>query len=332
MIQTIKTIFRTYNRAAMQQTHLKDVIFLLIDNFSVMSLSGPMEVYRHANRFGHKAVYNTVIASVDGSHVTASNGLQIRADLSLDALGNTDVFIIVAGVGAEKVADRTLLATLQRLSVQRCILGGVSTGGLILARAGVLNGYKATVHWENFTSLVELYPGVTPVFQHYVRDRDRITCSGGTSTIDLFLDLVNDDLDNTVVTRITEQMQMDRQRPGEDKQGHRLNRHGKPLSTVVARAVAQIEISIDEPTRVDELGRIAGVTSRHLLRLFRQELGTTPVQFGLDIRNQRAPSLILTPTMAMSDFAAATGFNSRSHMTQRYRIRYAETPTQTRLN
>ena len=316
----------------MQQIHLKDVIFLLIDNFSVMSLSGPMEVYRHANRFGHKAVYNTVIASVDGSHVTASNGLQIRADLSLDALGNTDVFIIVAGVGAEKVADRTLLATLQRLSAQRCILGGVSTGGLILARAGVLNGYRATVHWENFTSLVELYPGVTPVFQHYVRDRDRITCSGGTSTIDLFLDLVNDDLDNTVVTRITEQMQMDRQRPGEDKQGHRLNRHGKPLSTVVARAVAQIEISIDEPTRVDELARLAGVTSRHLLRLFRQELGTTPVQFGLDIRLQRARSLILNTSMALSDIAAATGFNSRSHMTQRYRIRYAETPTQTRLN
>ena len=82
----------------------------------------------------------------------------------------------------------------------------------------------------------------------------------------------------------------------------------------------------------DELARIAGVTSRHLLRLFRQELGTTPVQFCLEIRLQRAHSLILNTTMALSDIAAATGFNSRSHMTQRYRNRYAETPTQTRLN
>jgi len=316
----------------MQRTHLKNVTFLLIDDFSIMGLSGPMEVYRHANRFGPKAAYNTMIASVDGTHVSASNGLQIRADLSLDALEYTDVFVIVAGVGAEKVADRKLLTTLQKLSEQRCVLGGVSTGALILARAGLLNGYRATVHWESFASLVELYPGVTPVFQHYVRDRDRITCSGGTSTIDLFLDLVSDDLDSEVLTRIAEQMQMDRQRPGEDKQGHRLNRHGKPLSTTVARAVARIEYSIDEPTRVDELARIAGVTSRHLLRLFRQELGTTPSQFCLDIRLQRAHSLILNTNMALSDIAAATGFNSRSHMTQRYRNRYAETPTQTRLN
>ena len=332
MFETLKTMFRTYNEWAMLPIPRQNVTFLLIDKFSVMGLSGPMEVYRHANRFGPKAVYNTMIASVDGGYVTASNGLQIRADLSLDTLEHTDVFVIVAGVGAEKITDRKLLAVLQRLRAQRCILGGVSTGGLILARAGLLNGYRATVHWESFASLVELYPKVTPVFQHYVRDRDRITCSGGTSTIDLFLDLVSDDLDSTVVTRITEQMQMDRQRSGEDKQGHRLNRHGKPLSTAVARAVAQIEFSIDEPTRVNELARLAGVTSRHLLRLFRQELGTTPVQFGLDIRLQRAHSLILNTSMALSDIAAATGFNSRSHMTQRYRNRYAETPTQTRLN
>ncbi len=314
----------------MRENATRNIVFVLLDGFPVLGLAGAMEVYRHANRFGGGDHYITRMATADGGHVQASNGLRIVPDFALADVPTPHAIMVLAGFDAERIDDARFLSTLRSRVRPGVLVGGISNGAFVLARAGLLDGYRCTVHWEDFASFCELFPRVRPLYQRYVRHGERVTCSGGTSTIDLFLELIAEDLGRAVATRVSQQMMVRDRYPGNESQTHALSTGGRPLSPAVAHAMMEMEKTLDTPKTVAELANAAGITRRHLLRLFQRELGIGPQRFSIKLRLDRARSLVLHTHLGLADIAAATGFSSHSHFIRSYRKTFEENPSQTR--
>lgn len=313
----------------MSRRYRTETVLLLTEGFPLFAMAGVLEVYRHANRFA-PADYATRVATVGGVAVRASNGVLIQPDDDIADAAEPDSVMVVAGFDAESLDDSHLLTPLRRLARRGVLMGGISNGAFVLARAGLLDGYRCTVHWEDFASFGELFPRTIPVFERFVCDRDRVTCSGGSSTVDLILDLITREQGESVARRIAEQLMVDAFRNTEMVRARYQSLPGQPLSPATARAVAFLESCADIHPGNEALARIAGVSSRQLARLFKAELGASPHQFSIQLRLRRARSMLFHTRLGIAEIAAATGFSSHSHLTRRYRAAYGESPADAR--
>ena len=120
----------------------------------------------------------------------ASSGLDLAPTIALDKLGKVDILFVCGGINVRDAVSAPLRTALRRLAERRVPLGGLCTGGYALARAGLLDHYRATIHWENLPALREEFPRVQINDQLFSIDRDRYTCSGGTAPLDLMLNLI----------------------------------------------------------------------------------------------------------------------------------------------
>ena len=163
--------------------------FLLTPGFAPLGFFAALEVLRTANRFLEQSYYGWQVYSVDGCPVTASNGVSIIADLSIADAGDLDHIFVCAGFEPKKSADTKTLAWLHRLHRYGVGLGAISTGTYILAIAGILEDRKCTIHFDQAASLREDFPEVHLVDGVFENDRGLATCAGGTSAMDLFMQL-----------------------------------------------------------------------------------------------------------------------------------------------
>jgi len=207
-------------------------------------------------------------------------------------------------------------------------VGGISNGAFLLAAAGLLNQYSATTHWEDFESFCLLFPEVRARYQRFVMDRNRISCAGGSATLDMFLELARQDLGNEIALKISRQMLLQEQSivlPGPTNRVPA--RHYSPP---VQRALSLIEAGVGQSITVNELADRIGISRRELLRLFKKELNNTPSQvLGLR-RLDRARSLILNTNLPITMIAESVGFSSQSHLTSSYHVEFGITPAQQR--
>jgi transcriptional regulator GlxA family with amidase domain len=306
-----------------------ETVLLLTEGFPLFAMAGVLEVYRHANRFA-RADYVTRVSTVEGVAVRASNGVLIQPDGDIADEARPDNVMVVAGFDAESLDDSRLLTPLRQLAQRGVLLGGISNGAFVLARAGLLDGYRCTVHWEDFASFRELFPRTIPVFERFVCDRDRVTCSGGSSTVDLVLDLITREQGESVVRRIAEQLMVEAFRDTEMVRARYHSLPGQTLSSATTRAVAYLESCTDAHPDNQALAQVAGVSPRQLTRLFKTELGSSPHRFSLQLRLRRARSMLFHTRLGIAEIAAATGFSSHSHLTRRYRAAYGVCPALSR--
>ena len=154
--------------------------FLTLTNYSMIAVSNAVEPLRMANSLSGQAAYEWVLASLDGAPVPASNGLALAPTVALADVGRVDVVFVCGGINVREAVSPAVLAALRRLGEQRIPLGALCTGGYALARAGLLDRYRATIHWENVSALREEFPRVLISDQLFTIDRNRFTCSGGS--------------------------------------------------------------------------------------------------------------------------------------------------------
>ena len=124
-----------------------------------------------------------------GEPVVSSAGLEIRAGWQLKSLGDMNVLMVCGGYNIKNYCTKSLLDALRAMDKKKIPLGGMCTGSYALAAAGLLDGYRSTIHWENIASMREQFPKLNISSSLFVIDRDRYTCSGGISSIDLMLNL-----------------------------------------------------------------------------------------------------------------------------------------------
>ncbi|MEO1191288.1 MAG: GlxA family transcriptional regulator [Pseudomonadota bacterium] len=304
--------------------------FLLLPEYSTMSLSSMLEPLRAANRLSQRSLYDWTILTEDGQPIEASSAVTIMADQALDEAGRLDVLVVIAGLHPQNYCDKPLMAVLRRLARQGCRLGALSTGSYVLARAGLLDGYRCTIHWEHIAGFQEAFPDLDVTDELFEIDRNRFTCSGGTAAIDLVLSLVAADHGRDLATAVAEQFIHERIRDRHDPQRMALRARVGVSHPKLLKVIELMEASLEEPLLRSDLAKRTGLSTRQLERLFRKYLGRTPTRYYLELRLQKARSLLMQTSMSVLDVALACGFVSASHFSKCYREYYAKTPRQER--
>ncbi len=194
------------------------VAFLLVPQFSMMSFASAVEPLRSANRMSGRTLYSWQILSPDGAPVSASNGIAIVPAGGIAEAARSAMLVVCAGTGGHRFADAAVFGWLRRLDRQGLVIGGVSLGGYLLARAGLLAGYRCTVHWENLAAFAEEFPDLEVSNELFEIDRNRFTCSGGIAALDLMLDLIARQHGGELAKAVSEQFIQERIRDRHDRQ------------------------------------------------------------------------------------------------------------------
>lgn len=307
-------------------------VFLTLHQYSFIALSSAVEALRMANRVAGQEAYEWSIVSLDGQPTPASNGLSLSPTLSVEAMGPANIVFVCGGLEVERAATPELLALLRRLAQRHVPLGALCTGGYALAKAGLLDKYKAVVHWENMSALEEQFPAVQFSKQLYAIDRNRYTCSGGVAPLDLMLNIIKDHLGRDIAPMISDQFILDRIRSDQDRQHVPLLARVGLFHENLIEAAALMEANLEEPLSLDEIAKLVGVSRRQIERLFKRYVGEVPTKYYLDMRLRRARSLLLQTSLSIMEVAVACGFQSPPHFSKCYRDLFGHTPSAERQN
>lgn len=302
-------------------------VFLTLPQYSFIALSSAVEALRMANRVAGQEAYRWSVASIDGQGVAASNGLTLTPTVAINDVPVADIVFVCGGVNVELGASADVLAVLRRLDRHGVALGSLCTGGYALAKAGLLDRYKAVVHWENMSSLREEFPKVIYSDQVFAIDRNRYTCSGGVAPLDMMLNIIKQDMGKDVAPKISDQFIIDRIRSDQDRQHIPLQARVGLYHENLIEAAALMEANIEEPLSLDEVAALVGVSRRQIERLFKRYVGQVPAKYYLDIRLQRARSLLLQTRLSVMEVAVACGFQSPPHFSKCYRNMFGHTPS-----
>ncbi len=301
--------------------------FLLVHNYSMIAFTLAVEALRMANRASAKTLYTWSIYSLDGSPVSASNGIVITPDGNIDKAGDVAICFVCSGVDVADCWSKPLQFALRKIaSRNNIVLGALCTGSYLLARAGLLDGYKCTIHWENIASMREEFPKAQFSDDLFQIDRDRITCAGGQASLDMMLRIIGDAHGSKLAAHISEQFMCERIRSTEDRQRVPLHLHLGANQPKLTEAVTLMEANLEEPISLDELSTYVGISRRQLERLFQKHLNCVPTRYYLNLRLNRARLLLLQTSKSIVDIALACGFISAPHFSKCYRDMFGIPP------
>lgn len=304
--------------------------FVLIPNFSMIAFAGAVETLRLANRSSGRDLYRWHLYSADGRPVRASNGIELVPEGDLETASVLGTVILCGGIDVQRFDSKLAVSWLRRMARKGADIGALCTASHILARAGLLDGYRCTIHWENLAGFVEEFPEIEVTNELFEIDRNRFTCSGGTAAIDLMLNLIARQHGHGLAASVADQFMHERIRDQNDHQRMSLParlgvRHPKLLAVIEF-----MEKNLEEPLGRSELARSAGLSTRQLERLFRKYLSRSPARYYLELRLDRARLLLLQTDMSIIDVALACGFVSASHFSKCYRDFFGRTPRKER--
>ncbi len=293
--------------------------FLLLDSFTLISLASAIEPLRMANQLAGKELYRWFTLSPDGAPVRASDGLLVTPDVATNIPLAMDMVIVCGGVGPSQSVRREHLAWLQGQARQSRRLGAICTGSWALARAGLLDGYETSIHWECMAAMREAFPRVSLSTRLYCIDRDRATASGGTAPLDMMLNLIGRDHGRELAAGISEMFIYERMRSEHDHQRIPLRHVLGTNQPKLLEIVALMEANLEEPIGLDELADYVDLSRRQLERLFQKYLHCSPSRYYLKLRLTRARQLLKQTSLSIIEVASACGFVSTPHFSKCYR-------------
>lgn len=301
-------------------------VFVLLDKFSMLSCASALESLRIANRMAARDLYSWRLIGEGGDAMTSSAGTSFQLDGDLDELNRDDTVLICGGIDVQAATTKRLLGWVRREARKGLLVGGLCTAAFTLAKAGLLDGKKATIHWENSDSFAEEFEDVVLTKSVFVIDGNRMTTAGGTSSIDLMLKLIADDCGEELANSVADQLIYSSIRTDQDTQ--RLSvptrigvRHPK-----LSQVIQKMEQNIEEPISPSVLAKEVGMSTRQLERLFRRYLNRSPKRYYMELRLQKARNLLMQTDMSVINVALACGFASPSHFSKCYRAHYDTTP------
>jgi transcriptional regulator GlxA family with amidase domain len=302
-------------------------VFLTLPQYSQIAVANAVEPLRMANSISGQLAYEWVITSLDGQPVSASNGLSLSPTVGLHQIGRPDIVFVCGGRNVRDAVTPTLLAALRRLSEQGTGLGALCTGGYALARAGLLDRCRATIHWENVSALREEFPRIIISDQVFTIDRNRYTASGGVAPLDLMLNLIETKLGSKVSQLVSEQFIVDRIRSDKDRQYVPLRAQVGVSHQSLIKVAELMEANVERPVSLERIAQETGLSRRQIERLFKRHLNCVPKRYYLELRLKRARELLLQTAMPIMDITTACGFQSPPHFSKCYRKQFGYPPS-----
>ncbi|MDN5842497.1 MAG: GlxA family transcriptional regulator, partial [Alcaligenaceae bacterium] len=269
--------------------------FLLVPNFTLIGFASATEPLRMANMACRDArPYHWVTISGDGGPICASNGVIVQPDNSIATAPQLDALFVCGSNPVPHHIESIHLDWLRGLAHKGTALGGICTGSYWLARAGLLNGYRCTLHWEDADRFLADFRHIVVSTRIFEIDRDRYTCSGGIAPVDMMIGLIGlQPGDKDLAAAVAELMVCERIRSSGDAQRIPLRQRIGTGQPKLIEAVSLMESNLEEPLRADEIAHYVDVSPRQLERLFQEHLKCTPGAYYLELRLLRARQMLL---------------------------------------
>jgi len=298
---------------------------LIIEGYPIIPFSCVVDSLRAANRLSGKELYHWEYYGPDETPVAASCGITVPTR-PLSEAKNLKTLVIVAPNTAQHFDDSTTIRLLKALDKKEVNLGSASSGSFILARAGLLDDCRCTIHWENIPVFKELYPHLDVAFTLYEIAERRFTCSGGIAALDMMLKLIENQYGRQLAQQISQQFQHDRIRTEIDSQ-QMADRIDLAMSAPkLIDVINLMENNIEVPLSLPSIAEKCNLSLRQIERLFHKYRNVTPSQYYLSLRLMHAKQLLLNTNRSVIDISIATGFETQSYFTACYRKHFGSSP------
>ena len=301
-------------------------VFVLMEHFTLLSFSSALDALRIANRMSGKKLYDWTFIGESEEFVSCSAGTQFKLDNPLIELHRDDTILLCGGTAIQASTTKKLIGWLRREARRGLDIGGLCTAAYPMAKAGLLDEKKATIHWENQDSFAEEFLEVELTKTVFVCDGNRYTTAGGTSSIDLLLKIIADDHGEELANAVADQMIYSSIRTDQDTQRLSVPTRIGVRQPKLSKVIQMMEINIEEPISPSVLAKDVGMSTRQLERLFRRYLDRSPKRYYMELRLQKARNLLMQTDMSVINVALACGFASPSHFSKCYRAHYDTTP------
>jgi len=307
------------------------IYFLLLDNFSLLSFSSAMEPLRMANKLlGHHA-FQYQSCSIDGEDVQTSSGHRMSVDDAMDQVHSADLVVVCSSDNVEQIRlPQTLAGKLRSLQRHGCALAAICTGSFVLARLGLLDGYRCTIHWEYSSIFRETFPKIDLKQSVVEIDRNRYTCAGGTGALDLMLTFLGRSQYPETAGAVADMAIHHDVRDTEKNQRLSLKLRLGVKSPTLVEAIRLMERNIEMPLTGTEISAALDISTRQLQRVFRQHTDRSPTEYYMSLRLDTARDLLRKTAMSVSEVGFACGFVSMSHFTKCYRKTFQVRPHEDR--
>lgn len=301
--------------------------FLLVRNFALMSYASATEPLRAANLLAGQKLYEVVPLADGGGAVTASSGTDIAClDLAGEGENCHTIFVCAGGQPDDWDTAAPTHPILRRLSRQGVRIGGISSGAFVLAAASLLENRDFTIHWEHAPALREAFPHLTPRHARYVLDGSLATCGGGVAPLDMMHAMIAQRLGSDFARRVSDwYLHTAVAEPAAPQRASGAERHGTNHPALLT-VLEKMEAAIERPLDRTAMARLAGVSVRHLDRLFQEHKGMGFQEVYRQIRLRHGRRLLQQSPLSISEIAYATGFSSPSHFSNAFRHLFDQTP------
>jgi transcriptional regulator GlxA family with amidase domain len=298
---------------------------LIFPDFQLLDASGPISTFEIAARYAGTAPAIRTMAVTPGP-VRSTSGVEMLAR-GLKPSGAITTLIVAGGEGVDTAAtcERTL-AFVRAMAKRGVRIASVCSGALILAEAGLLDGRRATTHWQRTRQFVAAYPKVKlEADRIYTRDGNIWTSAGITAGIDLSLAMVADDYGDEIAQRTAKQLVLYHRRSGGQSQFSSLLELKAPTGRF-GRLLAWAREHLDAPLTVEDMAEQAGMSSRHFTRAFIAETGTTPSKAVERLRIEVARQRVQSSSEAIERVAETTGFRDPERMRRAFIRAFGQPP------
>lgn len=295
-----------------------------------LDLVGPLEVFSMANSFGGKRAYDVTLASLAGGEIVTNSGLRLAGSTPLSALPRDLDTILVAGgseSGVRTAADGEIVKWVRRRSTKTRRIGSVCSGAFVLAAAGLLDGRRATTHWDacddmrKFRPQVQLEPDAI-----FVADPPFYTSAGVTAGFDLCLSFVEADCGPGVALAVARNLVLFMRRPGGQAQYSSALNVQAAATPLLRKLITDVVADPVGDLSLPKLAERAGMSERTFSRVFHKETGVTPAAFVEIARVDRAKALLETSSWPLARVAERAGMNNLDALHRAFQKRVGVTP------
>jgi transcriptional regulator GlxA family with amidase domain len=307
-----------------------DVGVLVLPGISMMSLATVLDPLRAANRVSDRPRFRWRLASADGRPVTTTCGIAVAVDERFETGVRTQMLVLVAGFDVHRHARRPFMAHIAAAARAADLVLAVEAGSWLLARAGLLDGVRATTHWEDLEDFAARHPRVRVCPDRYVVDGRWVSAGSASPTFDFLLHLIRRRCGQRTALEVASVFGYDESHLASDAQSPQALRLLDEQEPRLVRAIRVMQQCLDAPVPMSEVARRAGTTRRTLEKLFAARIGESPGRYFLELRLATARRLVLDTGLPLAEVALRTGFASASVFSRAFRRRFGAAPSRLR--
>lgn len=304
----------------------REFVFLVLANFTHLAFSAALEPLRIANQLSQKPLYRWSIVSEDGGPVLSSSGVSVNVDGPLEKPDSATTLLVCSGTVTRSHETNYTRAIIREHQRHGGTIGSICTGAFSLARAGILEGRRVTLHWENQPAFDEKFSKIEVSKDIFVIDGKLMTCSGGSAATEMLLWLIEEDYGAEFSAAIAEMCLIGTRRNAKSSQRSSVSYQIGSRNPRLIAAVTLMMENIEVPLSLDEIANSVNGSRRQLERLFTEKLGMSPSRYYKKLRIEQGHSLLRETDLSLMEIALACGFNSTDVFSRSYRERFGQTP------